>query len=195
LTECREEVLKKLGLEGLFDSSIPSEVVVERTQEFNHSYYQGLIVQIGNMYGEETFVATNDQKKIFSGKTLKEVSTLDGIYEFIRPEILDRAKRVDVIWFNERQMPSAFFEVEHTTNIQNSLVKFGDFLDLHANFYIVAKEERRAHFNREINKSTFRQLHNRVTFFNYENLVTQFEKMSELANMETIQPAMRRKML
>jgi hypothetical protein len=43
--------------------------------------------------------------------------------------------------------------------------------------------------------TTFLPLQNRVKFFNYENLVKQHEKMSELANMETIQPATRRKML
>jgi len=192
LIECREAVLKQFQLEG-FDNGSPDAET--RVQDFTHTYYQGLIVQIGNMHGEETFVAVNDRSKEFLGKTLKEVSTLDDIYTFTYPEVVERAKWVDVIWFNEHRQPSAFFEVEHTTNIQNSLVKFGDFQSLHANFYIIAKEEKRDQFNKEMSKATFLPLQNRVKFFTYENLVKQHEIMSELANMETIQPAMRRKML
>ena len=74
LEECRETVLKKFQLEG-FDNPVPDEKVEERKQEFTHSYYQGLIVKIGNMHGAETFVAKGDQEKAFLGKTLKEVST------------------------------------------------------------------------------------------------------------------------
>jgi hypothetical protein len=194
LTECRESVLKQFQLEG-FDSPDQDEAVIERNQEFTHSYYQGLIVEIGNMHGEGTFVAKADQSKVFLDKTLKDVSSLVDIHEFTYPEFLQRAKRVDVIWFNENRLPSAFFEVEHTTDIQNSLVKFGDFQSFHANFFIVAREERREQFNTLINLATFLPLRSRVKFFNYENLVKQHEKMSELANMETIQPATRRRML
>ena len=192
LAESREAVLKQFKLEGL-DSGTPAAEA--RVQEFSHTFYQGLIVQIGNMHGEETFVAKGDQTKEFLGKTLKDVSTLADIYEFTYQEFLQRAKRIDVIWFNENRLPSAFFEVEHTTDIQNSLVKFGEFQSFHANFYIVAKEERREQFNTLINLATFLPLRNRVKFFNYENLVKQHEKMSELANMETIQPATRRRTL
>jgi hypothetical protein len=194
LTECREAVLKQFHMEGL-DIENPSEETKERVQELSHAYYQGLIVQIGNMHGEETFVAKGDQEKAFLGKALKNFSTLADIYEFTFPEILKKASRVDVIWFNEKRLPSAFFEVEHTTDIQNSLIKFGEFQSFHANFYIVAKEERKKEFDSLMDTTTFLPLQNRVKFFNYENLVKQHEKMSELANMETIQPATRRKML
>ena len=192
LMECRDSVLEQFQLEG-FDNGTPA--AEERVQEFSHTYYQGLIVEIGKMYGEKTFVAKGDQNKTFLGKTLKDVSTLADTYEFAKRELLQTASRIDVIWFNELETPSAFFEVEHTTDIKNSLVKLGDFQGFHANFYIVAREERREQFNRLIKSATFLSLRNSVKFFNYENLVKQHEKMSELANMETIQPATRRKML
>lgn len=40
------------------------------------------------------------------------------MYEFTYPEILRKAKTVDTVWFNERKMPCAFYEVEHTTDIK-----------------------------------------------------------------------------
>ena len=41
---------------------------------------------------------------------------------------------MDVIWFNERKMPYRFYEVEHSTNISNSLDKFYELQDFRADF-------------------------------------------------------------
>jgi len=123
LKECRESVLKQFQLEG-FDSPVPDEATTERKQEFTHSYYQGLIVEIGNMYGEQTFVPRSDRNKLYVGKPLKDVVTLEAIYDFTLPEILRQAKTVDVIWFGERRrLPSAFCEVEHTSALSRMLAR------------------------------------------------------------------------
>ena len=103
LEESRESVLKKFQLEG-FDSPAPDEAMAERQQEFNHSYYQGLIVKIGNMKKMNTFVSCTDQKRLFLGKPLKEIATLETIHDFTYPEYLKKAKMIDVIWFNERRL-------------------------------------------------------------------------------------------
>ena len=192
LTEYRESVLKKFQLDG-FDAPAPSKDAKERTQAFTHTYCQGLIVEIGNMYGEETFVPSNDRNKLFTEKPLKEIATLETIYEFTLPTILKQAKTIDVIWFGERQLPSAFCEVEHTTNIKNSLLKFCELQDFHVPFYIVAEERRRTEFADLLTtRSTFRHLHERVIFCNYETLASQHSKMCELAKIETIKPYRRR---
>ena len=39
---------------------------------------------------------------------------------------------MDVIWFNERKMPNSFFEVEHGTDMKNSLLKFNDLQDFYS---------------------------------------------------------------
>lgn len=43
---------------------------------------------------------------------------------FTYDNILRKAKTVDVIWFKERTMPTHFYEVEHTNDIKDSLLKF-----------------------------------------------------------------------
>lgn len=68
---------------------------------------------------------------------------------------LRKAKTVDVIWFNERQMPSDFYEVEHTTEIKHSLFKFYELQDFFAKFYIVADVCRKEEFKDKINVSMF----------------------------------------
>ncbi|MCD8215458.1 MAG: hypothetical protein LUC97_07455 [Clostridiales bacterium] len=60
---------------------------------------------------------------MFLERKLSEIAAINSIYSFTYPEILRKAKTVDVIWFNERKMPYAFYEVEHTTDIKNSLNK------------------------------------------------------------------------
>ena len=59
---------------------------------------------------------------------------MDKILDFSYSEIVNRAKTIDVIWFNERKLLSSVFEVEHSTDIQNSLLKFNDLQDFHSQF-------------------------------------------------------------
>ena len=91
---------------------------------FTHSYYQGLIVEIGNMRNHQTYIPAQDKNHLFLEKPLKDMASICEIPVFSYPEILSRAKTVDVIWFNERRLPHSFFEVEHSTPMINSLGKF-----------------------------------------------------------------------
>jgi hypothetical protein len=60
------------------------------------------------------------------GGTL-EIVALDTIYHFANDKLQKRASTVDVIWFND----SCFIEIGHSSDIQNSLLKY---YDIH-NFY------------------------------------------------------------
>lgn len=91
---------------------------------FTHSYYQGIIVELGNMHNYTTYVPNQDKNKKFLEKKLCEITTEPELPDFTYEVIRNRAKTVDVIWFNERRMPFRFYEVEHPTNITNSLDKF-----------------------------------------------------------------------
>lgn len=68
-------------------------------------------------------------------------------------------------------MPSEFYEVEHTTDIKNSLSKFYELQDFYAKFYIVADECRKEEFYDKINVSMFGSIKSRVQFLNYEKVV------------------------
>ena len=117
-----------------------------------------------------TFVPNQDKNKLFLGKPMREVATLPQIYEFTYPKIVKKAKTVDVIWFNERDMPCAFFEVEHSTDIKNSLLKFYELQDFSAKFYIVADEYRRKQFDDITNYSIFKPIKRRIEFKSYDFL-------------------------
>ena len=67
-------------------------------------------------------------------------------------------------------MPCVFFEIEQSTDIQNSLIKFFELQDLYASFYIVADEYRHRKFDEIIGRSMFKPIKGRVEFKNYELL-------------------------
>jgi hypothetical protein len=175
LEECRDAVLKKFRIKG------PDN---KENEIFTHSYYQGLVVEIGNMKGKlQTYIPPQDKNRLFLGKPLRELATIEKIHNFTYPNILRRAITIDVIWFNKRNLPDSFFEVEHSTDIQNSLTKFYELQDYFARFCIIGPGFRENMFDDIMQKSIFDPLRQRVRFFSYENIVNQHEKMSELAKM------------
>lgn len=115
LEECREEVLRRFDIQPTEEKSI---------EQFTHGYYQGLIIEIGNMKHYMTYVPAQDQNRKFLEKPLKDICSTIHIPNFSYDCLTDRAKTVDVIWFNKRKMPNSFFEVEHSTDIQNSVKNF-----------------------------------------------------------------------
>lgn len=100
--------------------------------EQSHSYYQGVLVAIGNLRGLATFVPNQDKNKLFVHKPLGELRTLQAIPNFSHDFLVRRSATVDVIWFNNRQMPNSLFEIEHAGDIQSSLLKFDELQDFHA---------------------------------------------------------------
>ncbi|GAB6283428.1 MAG: hypothetical protein STSR0008_21950 [Ignavibacterium sp.] len=142
----------------------------EETEIFNHSYFQGLLVEIGNLKGFQTFIPNQDKNKKFLTNTLGDYTTLKSIYNFTYDNIVDRAKTIDVIWFNDRKFPYSFFEIEHSTDFQNSFLKMLDLKYFYAKFNIVADSKRFKEFEKKISYSTFDELKNRVNFISYEKL-------------------------
>lgn len=134
LSENKKEILKKLDICETDKTSVES---------FTHGYIQGIISEIGNLRGLSTYVPPQDKNRSFLERKLSDVVSVHHIFDFTYCEIVKFAKTVDVIWFNERKLPNAFYEVEHTTNIKNSLNKFYELQDFRAKFYIVAPKERK----------------------------------------------------
>lgn len=162
LEDCREKVLEKLKIkEGNRDSE----------EQFSHGYYQGLLIEIGKYRNKMTYIPSQDKNRQFLDRHLGEVADTYTIPQFTYENLLRKAKTVDVIWFNEREMPSEFYEVEHTTDMKNSLSKFYELQDFYAKFYIVADECRKEEFYDKINVSMFGSIKSRVQFLNYERVV------------------------
>lgn len=160
----------------------------EEIKTFNHSYYQGLLLEIGRMRHLDTFVPNQDKNKKFVKTPLGEIRTLQRIPLYSYSELVERSSTIDVIWFNEHKMPHSFYEIEHSTDIQNSLLKFNDLKDFSARMVIVADAKRYKEFSSKMNYAAFSELRedNRVAFLSYESLDKQYEQELQRQKMEFI---------
>ena len=88
LTEYRDKVLKKFQIKSNDQNS---------QYIFEHSYYQGLIVEIGNMKKLKTYIPPQDKNKLFMEKKLSEIVSITDIPRFTYDQITRRVSTVDII--------------------------------------------------------------------------------------------------
>lgn len=179
----------KPGLYGLekYQKQLEGRGIITETDEnkdsaeickFNHTYYQGVLLIIGKYHNMQTFIPNQDKnKKFYNGQKLQELATLHEQPHYSYPQFIKRSSTIDTIWFNDRNMPDSFFEIEHSTDIQNSLLKFYDLQDFYARMVIVADIKRIYEFEHKMRLHAFKELNakKRVSFLSYEALIKQYE--------------------
>lgn len=183
--ESHRQELENNGIIVQDEHNQDSEII----KNFNHAYYQGLLLEMGKMRHLDTFVPDQDKNKQFLNQTiLGDLRTIQAIPEYSYPQLVKRSSTIDVIWFNDRHMPHSFFEVEHSTDIQNSLLKFNDLQDFAARMVIVADEKRHHEYISKLGYAAFRQLANekRVSFLSYDSLEKQYEQEFEKQQFEFV---------
>jgi hypothetical protein len=171
LTAQRDRILDSLQI-----GAAASE---EQQTAFDHTYYQGLALMIGKLRGYEVFAPKPDRSKPFLGKPLGAQVSVQQFPRFTYDALCQRAQTVDVIWFHRREaglFPNSFFEIEHTTDFNNALIKFAEFQDFRVRFYIVARRERQGEFQKRITASAFDAIRSWVKFVDYETLVRLYER-------------------
>ena len=173
LEEFRDDVMRKFELK---QGDKRSE------EQFSHGYYQGLLVEIGKFRHHITYVPAQDKNRMFVDHKLGEITDTIELPAFTYDNLLRKAKTVDVIWFNERNMPAVFYEVEHTTDIKNSLSKFYELQDFYAGFFIVADIGRKKEFEDKLNVSMFNSIEKRVKFLDYKRVVEMYEGLTKVNN-------------
>lgn len=201
IVQTDKEIYKiKPGLYGLkkLKSEIENRGILVETDKnkdsvefllFNHTYYQGLLLIVGKLKGLSTFAPNQDKNKKFIDNTsLGDMRTLNEIPCFSYPRIVEKSSTIDVIWFNDRRLPHSFFEVEHSTDIYNSLLKFNELQDFNSRMVIVADIKRKEDYYSKIKFSSFKDLHsnNRVSFLDYEALNKQYESLLAQQQFEFI---------
>ena len=200
IVQQNEEIYKiKPGLYALksYRKQLESRGIIVETEKnkdsldiikFNHSYYQGLLLSIGNMKGLHTFAPNQDKNKPFANLKIDDIRTIHEIPMFSYSHFVQRSSTIDVIWFNERNMPHSFFEVEHSTDITNSLQKFNDLQDFRAKMYIVADKKRYNEFNNKFGYISFDLIRKekRVDFISYDELEKQYAQIIAQQDFQTL---------
>ncbi|MBA7471712.1 hypothetical protein ES707_07021 [subsurface metagenome] len=134
----------------------------EQEKEQTHYSIQGMLLEIGNMEGFDTY--SPNKNAIFDNKPLLQIMTLSEFPNFTYPNIVQSVRFIDVLWFNNRGFPKFTFEVEITPQFRNSLLKFSELSDFYTKFYVIAEAENQAKYHREISRSVFRGIKERCLF-------------------------------
>jgi len=148
---------------------------------WSHSYIQWLLLDLGRRTGHDVWVAPADRNRTVGTVRLGDIC-LDHIPTVLPQRSRAVMEQVDVIWFPAgRPHPTAFYEVEHSTNIINGLLRMSDLLSTLPpplrgwRFTIVAPARRLSHFEAELTRPTFRitGLAGTCRFLSYDELLEQ----------------------
>ena len=182
--ETHRKQLEANGIVVETDQNKGSQILID----FNHSYYQGLLLSIGNLKGFNTFAPNQDKNKLFANQKIDDIRSLHEIPTYTYSHFVQRCSTIDVIWFNERNMPDSFFEVEHSTDISNSLQKFNDLQDFHTKMFIVADIKRYNEYKYKLNFVSFNLIRKdkRVAFLSYQELEKQYEQIIAKQKFQTL---------
>ena len=170
-------------LRSQLELPLQSEVSLAQTEAFDHGYYQGLLLELGRFERFATTVPAQDKNRRFVHTPLKDLASLEAPPVFTFEKLMRHARTIDVAWYNEREFPSAFFEVEHSTDIYNSLLKFLEFQDLRARFVIVADAARKREYDDKLHRAAFAPLRGQVEFLSYETLAQKHANAAQGAQL------------
>lgn len=176
------------GLWALLEAKdkLPPDLAHKPKPESDHTYYQGLLVELGNLRRQQTFVPKQDRGKSFLGRPLGSLATIEELYAFTYPEIVRRAATVDVIWFNQRRFPEEFIEVENTTDMQGALLKFVMLDAFHSTFRVVGPAARKNEFGSKLAHPSFESVASRTKFSSYDVVADMHAKASAAFASEQI---------
>jgi hypothetical protein len=174
------------GLWALLEArdSLPPDLGQKPMPESDHTYYQGLLVELGNLRKQQTFVPKRDRGKSFLGNPLGRLATLEDIYPFTYSDVVSRAATVDVVWFNQRKFPSEFIEVENTTDMHGAFLKFVFFDAFSSTFRVVAPAARWGEFESKLSHPSFVSVARRTKFTSYDVVADMHTKASQAAALE-----------
>jgi hypothetical protein len=149
----------------------------EQEKEQTHYSIQGMLLEIGNMEGFDTY--SPNKNAIFDNKPLQQIMTFSEFPNFTYSNIIQSVRFIDVLWFNDRGFPKFAFEVEVTPQFRNSLLKFSELNDFYTTFYLIAEAQNQEKYHREISKAVFKEIKERCLFRTFEQVRGMYLKSVE----------------
>lgn len=160
-------------------------IEIQSNHQFTHSDIQAKLLLIGSYLNYRTYTPDQSKKSEIFNKTLGELCSEKQIPEGAIPSLsIDTVKYIDVIWFDEEGYPTHAFEVEHTTDITKGLLRLYQIHKLRVKMFIIANENSRNKFDKEVNKSPFRKLNKEFIFKNYDELDSFFESVKKFSKLK-----------
>ena len=156
-------------------------------KETTHSHYQWILAEIWNLKRYLTYIPHQDQNKPYTSNKwlqLKNVVSYPTLTWALAS--IQRVNTIDVMWINDdkNKLPTYVFEVEHSTDIINSLNKFVELKDLKTQCYIVADRSRFSEFNKRIEETAYIEINPK--FLSYQNLDNYYDKITEYYSLKKL---------
>jgi len=144
--------------------------------ELSHSQAQGFLLELGRLYGYETF--TPDRAQRFADVRLGEVATLQRMPAFTYPRIVKNVARIDVIWFQgqtDELTPRYACEVEHSTGVAPGLLRLFQLFKARGTetkLFVVLPDRIRSQFENQVDKEPYRTIRQHLLRRTYTQLTT-----------------------
>jgi hypothetical protein len=171
------------GVEAYFDlgglvNVVEAKPLDHPLPDFTHPQVQTLLGAIGSKSGYLIWTPPADRWDL-DWTLAGEFPLVQSLPEVGRLAVRMVLQQIDVIWLDARRNTiSAAFEIEHTTPIYSGLLRFND---VHIDFKlpraaVVAREERRSVFVRQVNRRTFQAsgLSEVCVFYEYADIYNWF---------------------
>jgi hypothetical protein len=164
-----------------YENKLPNNIkkIIEEEKELDdkdkpniHQFYQAQIANIGQMLGYKTYIPPQDIGKVKNFAQYLEITEFRQFENFTYGSIGDHIKTIDVIWLqgDNHIFPHTIFEVENTTDFQNSLTKFYELKHYLLNMTIVAPASRKKEFQSRIDQSIYAPIKERIKFLSYDKI-------------------------
>jgi hypothetical protein len=151
-----------------------------------HSYMEGVMVEIGNFENFTTYCADNSAK-YQQNVTIGELTTIDEFPNFTYTELIQIAKRIDVIWFSPKgyKFPRRLIEVvDSIGTLENSLSRMYQLKEFQTNFFILAPEEHKEKIQNALNKEPYLISADRFIIKTYDETIQYYNTRLELEKVK-----------
>jgi hypothetical protein len=160
------------------------------TPTMSHSQVQTLLGAIGATKGFDIWVPASDRDRLDWS-----MAPRFQFRKFLPPDygkILSILEEVDVVWMQRgANALTALYEVEHSTPVYSGLLRFNDIHlvapSLNTRFAVVANQERRELFVRQLARPTFTLsgLSDKCSFLDYHNIYGWYNRVAQVGAQET----------
>lgn len=137
-----------------------------------HSFIEGICLELGNSKNYMTYTA--DPSATYRDNIkMKDIATMSDLPQFTYPEILQEAKDIDILWFEQKGLlfPKYAIEVvDSISTLNNAINRCLQLQNLHTRFIIVAPEKHHEKYKQTLQLESYQHVQHRFRFLNYDDL-------------------------
>ncbi|MDR0521430.1 MAG: hypothetical protein LBH00_06215 [Planctomycetaceae bacterium] len=176
-----------LGIYGLIDFNEEKALTIAKKDKVRmHSYMEGVMVELGNYEKFATYCA-DPSAQFQDSISISQLTTLATFPAFTYTEIVNVAKRIDVIWFTSHgyQFPRRVVEiVDSIGTLGESLNRMYQLKDFSTDFYVLAPKQYRNKIENTLNREPYSIHKERFIVKSYEEALDYYKARIALSKAQ-----------